>query len=91
MEEHKQDNRDAGAAVTAPPTHEVVVIVDSHKKKVVAGSWIVAEFKKAVGVDESRALDQVVGGEFKPLEDNARISIKGGETFVSHVRQGSSS
>ncbi len=91
MQEHKQDNRDEGGAVIPQPNREVVVIVDSHKKKVVAGSWIVAEFKKAVGVDASRALDEVIGGEFKPLEDNSRISIKGGEMFVSHVRQGSSS
>lgn len=35
-----------------------------------------------------RALDQVVDGIFQPLEDNQRITIKGGEVFVSHVRQG---
>jgi hypothetical protein len=91
MEKHKQDSRNESGAVIPQPNRDVVVIVDSRKQKVAAGSWIVSEFKKAVGVDASRALDEVVCGEFKPLEDNARISIKGGETFVSHARQGSSS
>jgi hypothetical protein len=36
-------------------------------------------------------LDEVVRGEFKPLDDNAHIDIKGGEIFVSHVRTGGSS
>jgi hypothetical protein len=36
-------------------------------------------------------LDEVVHGEFKPLDDNAHIDIKGGEIFVSHVRTGGSS
>jgi len=70
---------------------EVTVTVDTLTKTVHRGSWIVAEFKEAVGVDTSRALDEVIGGEFKPLDDNARITIKGGEIFVSHARQGGSS
>ena len=69
----------------------VTVIVDTVKKQVREGSWIVAEFKKAVGVAADRALDEVIGGEFKPLEDNQRITIKCGEVFVSHARQGGSS
>ena len=31
------------------------------------------------------------GGEFKELPDNGTVHIKGGEIFVSHVRQGQSS
>ncbi len=70
---------------------DVTVTVDTNAKTVHRGSWIVVQFKKVVGVDASRALDEVIGGEFKPLDDNARITIKGGEIFVSHARQGGSS
>ena len=70
---------------------DVTVTIDTIAKTVHRGSWVVAEFKKEVGVDASRALDEVIGGELKPLDDNARNTIKGGEVFVSHARQGGSS
>jgi hypothetical protein len=69
----------------------VTVTVDTKEKQVHRGSWVVSEFKKEVGVDASRALDEVIAGEFKALDDNERITIKGGEVFVSHARQGGSS
>lgn len=70
---------------------DVEVTVDTKTKTVHRGSWVVSVFKAEVGVSADRALDEVVGGEFKPLEDTQRITIKGGEVFVSHVRQGGSS
>ena len=73
------------------PGPNVTVTVDTKPKVVHRGSWIVAEFKKEVGVDETRELDQVIDGEFKPLADKDRITIKGGEVFVSHVPKGGSS
>lgn len=73
------------------PGPDVTVTVDTQPKTVHRGSWIVADFKKEVGVDATRALDEVVGGELKPLDDSQRITIKGGEVFISHVRQGGSS
>ena len=73
------------------PGPEVTVTVDTLTKKVHRGDWVVSEFKQAVGVDPTRALDEVVNGEFKPLDDDAHIVIKGGEVFVSHARQGGSS
>lgn len=69
----------------------VTVTVDTKETQVHRGSWVVADFKKEVGVDANRALDEVIGGEFKPLDDKQRITIKGGEVFVSHARQGGSS
>lgn len=69
----------------------VTVTVDTHPKEVHRGDYVVSVFKKEVGVSADRALDEVIGGEFKPLQDNARIVIKGGEVFVSHVRTGGSS
>jgi hypothetical protein len=32
-----------------------------------------------------------VDGTFLPLDDNAVLHIKGGEIFISHVKQGGSS
>jgi hypothetical protein len=87
-EGHIKDQEHQEHPQTGP---EVTVTVDTIQKTVHRGSWIVADFKKEVGVDASRAPDEVVGGEFKPLDDNARITIKGGEVFVSHARQGGSS
>jgi hypothetical protein len=69
----------------------VTVTVDGVEKKVPEGTYVVSAFKKLVGVDASRELDEVVHGEFKPLDDNASIEIEHHEKFVSHVRTGSSS
>jgi hypothetical protein len=70
---------------------KVTVTVDGIKKRVHRGTYVIAELKAALDVDPSRALDQVINGEFKPLDDAQRITIKGDEVFVSHVRQGGSS
>ena len=70
---------------------EVTVTVDGKPHEVHRGSYVVSEFKKLIGVDASRELDEVIHGELKPLQDNAHIVIKGGEVFVSHVRTGGSS
>jgi len=75
-----------------PQTGPIVkVTVDTQPKEVHRGDYIVSVFKKNVGVSADRELDEVVGGEFKPLQDDAHIVIKGGEVFVSHVRTGGSS
>ncbi len=70
---------------------EVVVTVDGKAHHVPEGTYVVSEFKKLVGVDPSKELDEVVHGELKPLDDNQKIRIKGGEVFISHARQGGSS
>jgi hypothetical protein len=70
---------------------EVTVTVDGKHHKVPEGAYLVSELKTRVGVDPNRELDEVVHGEFKPLDDNKHIDIKGGEIFVSHARQGGSS
>ena len=89
-----------GAANTGvpaePPDHpqtgpDVTVTVDGKLQTIHRGSHLVSELKQLWNIDASRALDEVVGGEFKPLDDNARTTIKGGEIFVSHVREGGSS
>jgi hypothetical protein len=75
------------------PEHgpNVEVTVDGVTKSVHRGHWIVSEFKQAVGVDPAKALDELIGGELKPLQDTDKVVIKGGEKFVSHARDGASS
>src|SRR6476646_1298423 len=67
----------------------VEVTVDGGKREVQAGTYLVSDFKRLVGVDPSKELDEIVHGEFKPLADNAQITIEKHEKFVSHVRSGS--
>jgi hypothetical protein len=69
---------------------EVGVTVDGTSHRVPEGTYVVSAFKKVVGVDPSKELDEVVHGELKPLDDNQEIHIKGGEVFISHARQGGS-
>lgn len=71
---------------------QVEVSVDGVVHRVVAGSYVVADFKKLVGVDAAKELEQVVEGRLIPLADDATILIeKGSNRFVSHVRRGGSS
>ena len=74
---------------TAPKI--VQVTIDGKQKPIQAGIYTVTELKRVLGVDPSRVLDEVIGSEFKELPDNGTVHIKGGEIFVSHVRQGQSS
>ena len=76
---------------TTVPKLVEVTIDGPHHKTIQAGTYTVSELKRVLGVDPSRVLDEVIGGEFKELSDNGTINIKGCEIFVSHVRQGRSS
>jgi hypothetical protein len=69
----------------------VQVTIDNKPKTIQAGTYTVTKLKEVLGVDPSRVLDEVIGGEFKELPDNGTVHIKGCEIFVSHVRQGQSS
>jgi hypothetical protein len=81
--------RDSGNA--HPQSREVSVSVDGVEKHVLADTYVVSDFKRLVGVDPNKELDDVIHGEFKPLDDNAKITIEKHEKFVSHVRTGRSS
>jgi multidrug resistance efflux pump len=70
---------------------EVEIKVDSRTLKVRAGTYVVSEFKKLVGVAADRELDIVEHDTFKPLDDNAEITVHKHEVFVSHVQTGGSS
>jgi hypothetical protein len=71
--------------------HDVPVIIDNRTVEIQSREYSVAQLKIALGVDPSRELEQVVDGKLVPLDDNAKIHIRGEESFVSHVRGGGSS
>lgn len=69
----------------------VTVTVDTMPHTVRKGRYIVTDFKRLVGVDLSYQLDEVLNGQFVELKDTEKVSIKGKEVFVSHVRGGAAS
>ena len=70
---------------------EIEVKVDGKPKRVPRGTYVVSEFKRLVGVAADRELDLVHHDVFKPLDDNAEITIHQCEDYVSHARTGASS
>ena len=84
-----QDNHDKG------PDHEhgklVTISVDGVEHAIPDGVYKVSELKHRYGIPPDYELDLVEDAEFKPLNDDRSLHIKGGEVFVSHVRQGGSS
>lgn len=69
---------------------KVTVTVDGNSQVVDKHEYLVSEFKQLVGVPSDYELDQVVDGVFTQLVDTAKLHLKNGDIFVSHVRQGSS-
>ena len=82
VQKHPPDRSPGGSLVT--------INVDSQERRIQEGVYKVHELKTMYGVPPDYELDEVVRGEFKHLNDERSIRIKGGEVFVSHVRQGSS-
>ncbi|NVM62116.1 hypothetical protein FHW88_000392 [Mucilaginibacter sp. SG538B] len=70
---------------------EVVITINKVEYKVKPGIHTVANLKSTGGVPLAYELEQVIAGKLAPLKDDASVEIKGGEQFVSHVRDGSSS
>jgi hypothetical protein len=91
MEHQSAEQSEKTGARPEPEKGTVVVTVDKKQHRVRPGEYLVSKFKELVGVAADRALDEVIDGHFKPLNDTDRIHIRGGETFVSHVRTGGSS
>lgn len=68
----------------------VTVSLDGQERQLQEGVYKVSELKTVLGVPPDYEMDEVIHGEFKPLNDQRSIHIKGGEVLISHVRQGSS-
>lgn len=68
----------------------VTITLDSVPRTIEEGVYKVAELKTKFSVPAEYELDEVVNSEFKPLNNERSVHIKGGEVFVSHVPQGGS-
>jgi hypothetical protein len=71
--------------------HLITVIIDSVPKQIRQSRYLVSELKALLGVAPELELDEVVEGEFRPLQDTGHINVKDHEVFVSHVRRGGAS
>jgi len=81
----------SGVSTEARREDLVTVIINGKPKQIRRGRYVVSNLKVDLGVEPSQVLDEVVHGEFRPLEDGQDITVKEDEIFVSHVRHGGSS
>jgi hypothetical protein len=70
---------------------KVTITIDQKPFEVVPGVHTVADLKTIGGVPLANDLEQVIGGKLSPLKDDGKVDICGGEQFISHVKDGSSS
>jgi hypothetical protein len=70
---------------------DVSISINGVTKQIHRGSHLVAEIKVLGGVPLADDLEQVIDGKLTPLPDDGRVTIKGGEIFVSHPKDSGSS
>jgi hypothetical protein len=85
MSEHVQSNPDPQYGP------EVTITIDGKEKQIHRGRQTVAKIKEVGGVAAAMELEQIIDGKLTPLPDDGSVTIKGEETFVSHVRDSKSS
>jgi hypothetical protein len=68
----------------------VAITIDDSPLTVHRGHHTVAGLKTLAGIPLAYDLDWVIDGKFEPLPDDGGVTIKGGEIFISHVKDGSS-
>jgi len=101
-DEHVQDNDRVDLAregrehfYTKEREHLVTITVKvgevTNEVKITKGIHSVSEIKQKGGVQANYDLDQLVEGKLVPLKDDGSVEIHGGEHFVGHVKDGSSS
>jgi hypothetical protein len=72
--------------------HELVTItVDTKLYKIRHGQHTVVAIKQLAGVPLAYELEQLIAGKLTPLPDGATVTIKGGEVFLSHPKDGGAS
>jgi hypothetical protein len=69
----------------------VTITVNNVQVKIHRGRQSVSAIKTAGQVDQVDALDQVIDGKLVGLPDDGAVTIKGGEGFISHHKDNSSS
>ncbi len=75
------------------PQHapNVSITIDDKEYTVHRGRYTVASLKALAGVAQNYELDEIVNGQIVPLANDASVTIKGDEVFVSNVKIGQSS
>ena len=68
----------------------LTIEVDSKPYQIHRGRQTVADIKRVGGVPLAYDLEQVVDGKLTLLPDDGAVTIKGGERFLSHPKDGGS-
>lgn len=80
---------------TSKPDNEhgpiVTIKVNNIDREIHRGSQTVSEIKTVGQVPQADILAEEINKKLVDLADDARVTIKGGEVFVSHPRSGGSS
>ncbi len=69
----------------------VTIIIDKKPFDIDSGKYSGTELKTIGNVPLEYELEQIVEGQFIPIEDNKILIIKGKEEFISHPKDGQSS
>lgn len=72
-------------------SHRVTVSIDGRNVQLIPKDYTVSQLKQVLGVPSDYALDQVKHGQLVPLEDHETVKVHEHDTFISHVRCGTSS
>lgn len=68
----------------------VNVSINDIETSIHRGRQSVEEIKTAGEVPLNHMLEQLIDGQLTPLGDNDSVVIKGGEVFISHIKDGGS-
>lgn len=69
----------------------VTIQINHRPYELLPGAYTIAQLKTLAGVPLAHDLEQVIDGKLTPLKDDGKVDICGGEQFISHVKDGSSS
>ena len=86
MTEHSEENHEE-----TEHGDIVGISVNNVSYQIHRGAQPVSEIKRIANVPQADELEELADGKLIPLNDDARVEIKGGEIFVSHGRAGKSS
>jgi hypothetical protein len=89
--EEKQEEGHGGHGDEHEHGNYVSIAVNGTTIQLHRGHRTVAEIKTAANVPLADDLEQIIEGRLTPLADDGAVTIKGGEQFVSHPKDGASS
>lgn len=81
------DNKSGGGQGNAL----VSIEIDTMKKEVRPGKWLVSDLKTEIGVDPAKVLAEITAHGLLDLDDGDHIGVHEHQRFMSHARTGASS